>query len=842
MYAEWPLSPCRDTPQKEPAAHQEKALSALTAWYDKLSNNGRAGILVLPTGGGKTFTAIRFLTEGPLSDGYKVLWLAHTHHLLEQAFHSFDARTLGSIREPRRTLSLRVVSGTPGHFAPSKIEPTDDVVIATLQTITGAVREELDPVLAFIKAAKKKLFVVFDEAHHAPAPSYRKLVEGLKATAGAPVLGLTATPMYGDHAKQGWLKKLFPDGIIAQARATELMAAGVLARPHAVPLKTSFTPTFDNRDYQKWLGTFKDVPEYVVDELANNKERNAFIAKAYAENKKKYGKTIIFTDRWYQCEAIAEALARHGVKAGTVYSHVDAALPTVEQRKKRDRDENAKVLEQFRKNKLDVIINVRMLTEGTDIPEAQTVFLTRQTTSRILLTQMVGRALRGPKFGGTPDAYIVSFEDDWRQQIQWAGFELEDGGVGGGTDSPSKRPPLQLISIELIKKLARQMDGGVNVALTPFQAMLPLGWYRTMFDARVPGTDDVEPVDLLVMVYQDERDGFEALIKHLQGEVPDALADEAATLEQHAKRVAQWREKFLGGVGRSAIDLEVEILQIARHIAQRGSAPQFFEFEVRADHDLDPIAARHIAAGMGPKSVDDDLRREYARDDRFWRTLFNRYEQFRHAYDGAVARKLAGPAGPLPTPIQQKKAIRGGEPDEHVKDEVRARDKNECLACGTHKLLQVDHIVPDYRGGSGEPGNLQTLCMRCNNAKGTRTINFRLSRSPLKSAPVALPNVRLPSAEDAANPDAWSRFLRATLNFFFECAAVGEVAIAGRGDGYHNWVVKVRTENDLTWLRPHIGELLASIQRAREAGGKPRLESITFSAPGQRALVQKDDE
>jgi superfamily II DNA or RNA helicase len=36
---------------------------------------------------------------------------------------------------------------------------------------------------------------------------------------------------------------------------------------------------------------------------------------------------------------------------------------------------------------LDVLINVRMLTEGADVPSVRTVFLTRQTTSQILLTQ-----------------------------------------------------------------------------------------------------------------------------------------------------------------------------------------------------------------------------------------------------------------------------------------------------------------------------------------------------------------------------------------------------------------------------------------------------------------------
>ncbi|MBI4616721.1 MAG: DEAD/DEAH box helicase [Planctomycetes bacterium] len=494
----WPLPECRDARQKEPAPFQAKALAKLKTWFEKRGRSGGAGILVLPTGAGKTFTAVRFLAEGPLSDGYRVLWLAHTHHLLEQAFECFRPESIGSIREPRRELRLRVVSGTPGHFPPRDIAPSDDVVIGTLQTISTAVREELAPMAAFLKAAGKKLFIVFDEAHHAPAPSYRKLLQGLQAQ-GTPVLGLAATPVHTDESKRGWLERLFPDEIPAQERANELIAHGYLARTHAVPLKTNVTPSFEARDYEKWLGTFKDIPEHVIDALASHAKRNAFIAQAYTDNREKFGKTIIFTDRWFQCEAIAEALKKHKVRADSVYSHVDASLPTGEQRRKRDADENARVLQRFREGELDVLINVRMLTEGTDIPDVQTVFITRQTTSTILLTQMVGRALRGPKFGGTSDAYIVSFEDDWRQQIKWAGFDLEGGEPGADKTERSKRPPLQLISIELVKRLARQMQGGTNVASVPFQAHLPVGWYNTRFYARLPDGDDVEAVDLLVL-------------------------------------------------------------------------------------------------------------------------------------------------------------------------------------------------------------------------------------------------------------------------------------------------------------------------------------------------------
>ncbi len=162
-----------DSP-KVPASHQSAALEKLYRWYESHSKTHKGAILVLPTGGGKTFTAVRFLCKTALSDGYKVLWLAHTHHLLEQAFKSLE-EDLGEIAEPRSHLKVRVVSGTKDHYPVYEIKPDDDVVIATLQTISKAHKERHRALEGFLKSANKKLFVIFDEAHHAPAPSYRKL-------------------------------------------------------------------------------------------------------------------------------------------------------------------------------------------------------------------------------------------------------------------------------------------------------------------------------------------------------------------------------------------------------------------------------------------------------------------------------------------------------------------------------------------------------------------------------------------------------------------------------------------------------------------------------------------
>ena len=83
------------------------------------------------------------------------------------------------------------------------------------------------------------------------------------------------------------------------------------------------------------------------------------------------------------------------------------------------REENEKKINAYRVGDLQVLINVNILTEGVDLPKTQTVFLTRPTVSTILMTQMIGRALRGTAAGGTANAYIVSFIDAWDEHIAW---------------------------------------------------------------------------------------------------------------------------------------------------------------------------------------------------------------------------------------------------------------------------------------------------------------------------------------------------------------------------------------------------------------------------------------
>jgi hypothetical protein len=124
--------------------------------------------------------------------------------------------------------------------------------------------------------------------------------------------------------------------------------------------------------------------------------------------------------------------------------------------------------------------------------------------------------------------------------------------------------------------------------------------------------------------------------------------------------------------------------------------------------------------------------------------------------------------------------------------------------------------------------------------KSKRHISFRVARPELLQAPAVLPDARRPTPADAANPEAWERFLRRVINFFYQCAAVGDVAIGHKGDGYYHWTIRLRSDNPPGWLKPHLKELMDQIQEVREAGAKPRVQSLLFVAPGYSDVLVKD--
>ena len=849
-----------------PVQHQQNALSDMEKWYKRGQKMG--GLLVLPTGGGKSFVATHFLCDHPLSDEYRILWLAHTNHLLEQALESFD-KTMSRVDQYKMPIRVRVVSGAVEHFKPDHIEKEDNVLICTLQTATRAFKKRQSKFIEFIKAANAGagLFIVFDEAHHAPAHTYRGLLKGIEDVCKPfGLLGLTATPISSDERKQGWLKRLFPDGIITQADARVLMAKGVLAQPRPEEVSTAVEPEFDEHDYKKWNTIYRDLPESIIHNLADNNLRNDLIASHYVKNKEKYGKTIMFADRWFQCEYLQTALEKLGVRAGAIYAHVEPRARGANMHDRHPAKNNAEIIKSFKDDELDVLINVQMLTEGIDVPDAQTVFLTRQTTSEILLKQMVGRALRGPLFGGTDKAYIVSFIDNWKHAINWSTYEqIMEGATDDEQPEHRLRVPLQLVSIDLVRRLARQMAGGHSANPAPYKTFLPVGWYKVEYEAvavdsdirdaakeaRMAETeygitthDNTETVRKLIMVYDHDKNGFKQFILRMYNlDMDDTLQDfEPSDLDMTEtldERLKDWQKEFFGDDDDRLGGTTADLLDLARHVAQQGGEPDFVRFEQRDDHDLDAIASDYNRQDLGPNATDNLLQREFDRHDRLWKIMYRDYDQFKSEYDACANRILRSKRNNVilesdKSTYTTPQSIPEMEPSAELKEMVKIRDQYHCLCCGStnRTWLEVDHIIPKYFDMNHKLENLQSLCRTCNRQKSDKTIDFRKQQTGLSQVPDQFPSISMLDAEYARDMDKWKMYLQRVVNFFYCCSAVAKVEIAAKGERFRVWRIVLFPGNDPEWIRPHMGAITECIRQERiEAGVTAAPEKISVSAP-----------
>ncbi len=484
--------------------HQVAACEALSQHFG--DRRERAGMVVMPTGGGKTAVATRWLLEHHVRKGGRVLWLAHRRSLLRQAFRTF--RWLGNAAHPKEKLGLIAISSEDCTW--SMVARDHDIVFASMQSAVRA--NNMDFIETFLHDSRRGVFVVVDEAHHSPAPGYARLLRHLKRKRRCKLLGLTATPVRGDEADQRALALLFDEWIVYQVNRQRLIDANVLAVPSFETVKTrielerQLTP-----EDIKFLVQFGEFGPAFLARLAKNAPRNKLIVQQYLKSKDRYGPTIVFAADAAHCVTLAEEFRRAGVDADYVtYARKDAQA----------------VIGRYQEQKKpDVLVNVEMLTEGFDAPHTRTVFIARPTRSEVLLTQMVGRALRGTKANGNEIAYLVTFLDTWSQfNVLDPEYVLGDG--QDRDDSPKQYAPSTSVSIpiDLVREAYRLISIAYTAHLEGVFQCLPHGWY-IWWD-----TFEDDHQQRTVMVFENQREGFESLLAELAkgAKIPDDVSEDYA--------------------------------------------------------------------------------------------------------------------------------------------------------------------------------------------------------------------------------------------------------------------------------------------------------------------------
>ena len=214
--------------------------------------------------------------------------------------------------------------------------------------------------------------LVIDEAHHAAADSYRRIVDqALQRNPGCRIYGVTATPNRGD--RKG-LRPVFSN-VADQIRIGELVAAG-----HLVPPRTFVIDVGVQDRLRQVRRTADDFDMAEVDAIMNRAPVTEAVVGHWRE-KAGGRQTVVFCSTVDHARNVAGVFDQAGVPAGLVHGEMAEA-------------ERRSTLEAYAAGRLRVVTNVAVLTEGWDHPPTSCVVLLRPSSYKSTMIQMVGRGLR----------------------------------------------------------------------------------------------------------------------------------------------------------------------------------------------------------------------------------------------------------------------------------------------------------------------------------------------------------------------------------------------------------------------------------------------------------------
>lgn len=309
---------------------------------DKLPDGSKT-VVAIATGLGKTATAAHIPFHG------RLLWLSHRDEL---------------VRQPEKYFSEQGYSY--GIEKADEHENGEEVVSASIQSISRDNRlKKFDP--------KAFDIIVCDEAHHAAAPTYKKVLSYFQPRK---LIGLTATPQRGDKVR---LDDVF-DSICFARDLRWGIENGYLSRIRCLRVQASY-------DMDKLEKVNGDYSAASVSNALSDSDDDMVVTKAYLEHcLPEKRQTIIYCPTIKVCKLIRDML---------VLSLPDEEKDTVRLLSQEcSQEERHEILDGFREKRYHCIVNCMILTEGADLPETSAIINNRPSVNSSLYQQIIGRGTR----------------------------------------------------------------------------------------------------------------------------------------------------------------------------------------------------------------------------------------------------------------------------------------------------------------------------------------------------------------------------------------------------------------------------------------------------------------
>ena len=377
--------------------HQRNAVRKLAPL---LAQDERRAVLHLPTGVGKTRTAMHVVADSLRAhEPSVVVWLASGKELLEQAVLAF--------KEAWTQLGARPLQvGTMWGDRMPDLERFSDGFLAVGLAKGWAVISRTDPDWA-LRLSRRVRLVVFDEAHQSIASTHRRITEELTLDYRCALLGLTATPgrTWADIDKDGELAEFFAGNKVTLEVPGEnpiayLIDNGFLARPSFRTLLSRPGLAVSEKELAR-IARGLDIPEEIITALSMSEQYVTAVLGAVEKLLDAgHRRVLVFAATVWHARTLSAILVARDVRSNVVTGQTPVRTREHAIRTFKSDDEVPMVL-----------VNYGVLTTGFDAPKASAVVIARPTRSLVLFSQMVGRAIRGPKAGGTEACEVVTVVD-----------------------------------------------------------------------------------------------------------------------------------------------------------------------------------------------------------------------------------------------------------------------------------------------------------------------------------------------------------------------------------------------------------------------------------------------
>lgn len=399
-----------ECPEVEPRIEQMECLDAL----EEARESGKKTALVqMATGLGKTTViaadAKRFLEVSPDS---RILFLCHQNRILDQARERFE-RIIGS------EASYGTFTGESQDYH----EVT--CLFASFQAMSNW-REAFLP--------DEFDYIVVDESHHAKAPSYEPTLHHFQPQFMA---GFTGTP---DRKDLQNIREIF-GAEVYEKQLDEAIAEGILTAADYKVVTDEVTDENILKDIKDRKHNIKQLNRTIFAPL-----RDKEIARLCIEDAEELDTDV---RRLVFCTSIehAEEFAQYFPNAAPVHS----GLPAWEVKR---------TMEDFRSGKINTLLTIDMFNEGIDIPHINQIVFVRQTSSKTVFLQQLGRGLR--KVPGKNVVQVRDFVancdrlamiDEFWQQVTTTQAdeeneyrEIERVEIGGVHFTPAQREILDILA------------------------------------------------------------------------------------------------------------------------------------------------------------------------------------------------------------------------------------------------------------------------------------------------------------------------------------------------------------------------------------------------------------